>query len=73
MKFLDSSEEMKNKGGDVEYRDLVQFVAFKEMENDGKALCEKILAELPKQFMKYMKLKNKRPNGTLLSQFEIIE
>lgn len=44
--------------GRVAERDIVQFVEFAKHSNDGAALAADLLAELPGQFLQYMRLHN---------------
>ena len=37
-------------------RDIVQFVEFSKFENDGAALAEKVLQEIPNQIEEYYRL-----------------
>eukprot|EP00281_Chroomonas_sp_CCMP1168_P023752 CAMPEP_0206236744 /NCGR_PEP_ID=MMETSP0047_2-20121206/13881_1 /ASSEMBLY_ACC=CAM_ASM_000192 /TAXON_ID=195065 /ORGANISM="Chroomonas mesostigmatica_cf, Strain CCMP1168" /LENGTH=585 /DNA_ID=CAMNT_0053661105 /DNA_START=37 /DNA_END=1790 /DNA_ORIENTATION=- len=42
-------------------RDIVQFVAFRELKNNGPMLAKEVLAEIPQQLTSYMKSKNMKP------------
>ena len=44
-------------------RDLVQFVPFKDYQNDGEKLSEQVLEEIPRQIVEYYQLKNKNPKN----------
>jgi hypothetical protein len=41
--------QMTDKNGNKTERDLVQFVPFREYNNDGVALAKHVLEELPRQ------------------------
>eukprot|EP00285_Hemiselmis_virescens_P006655 CAMPEP_0173380784 /NCGR_PEP_ID=MMETSP1356-20130122/3399_1 /TAXON_ID=77927 ORGANISM="Hemiselmis virescens, Strain PCC157" /NCGR_SAMPLE_ID=MMETSP1356 /ASSEMBLY_ACC=CAM_ASM_000847 /LENGTH=535 /DNA_ID=CAMNT_0014334489 /DNA_START=50 /DNA_END=1654 /DNA_ORIENTATION=+ len=42
-------------------RDIVQFVAFRDLANDGPRLAKEVLAEIPQQLTSYMKSHNMKP------------
>ena len=44
-------------------RDLVQFVPFKDYQNDGEKLSEQVLEEIPRQIVEYYQIKNKDPKN----------
>ena len=51
--------------GQCVQRDIVQFVSFTDLKNDGALLAREVLIEIPNQFMDYMimnriKVKNLR-------------
>jgi hypothetical protein len=45
----DDDMQMTDKNGNKTERDLVQFVPFREYNNDGVALAKHVLEELPRQ------------------------
>eukprot|EP00798_Chlamydomonas_sp_ICE-L_P002793 gene2793-12668_t len=60
MEVLDSDKVKLESNGNIAERDIVQFVQFNKFQNDGNALANELLAELPGQFLAYMKT-NKIP------------
>lgn len=52
-----------NKLGEAGKRDIVHFIHFsKFMSGGGKTLIREIFAEIPKQFIEYMKIKGNKPS-----------
>ena len=47
-------------------RDLVQFVPFREYQNDGKKLAEKVLEEVPRQIVEYYQHQNIPPGEPII-------
>jgi hypothetical protein len=66
MKQLDSDKAiLRNSRGQAAQRDIVQFVKYSKHAKDGShKLSEKVLAELPDQFIRYMNMKGLKPNPT---------
>ena len=54
MKRLDGDEGLYNSKGQKAPRDIVQFVPFREMNNNPRRLAAELLAELPNQVVQYM-------------------
>lgn len=46
---------LRARNGDIVTRDVVQFVAFRNVQDDGAALARAVLAELPGQLLMYMR------------------
>jgi len=64
MKKLDADEEpLCNSRGVKMKRDLVQFVPFNDFKGDREKLAEEVLAEVPTQFLEYMKSQSKLPEA----------
>ncbi len=56
MQVLDADEkELVNRQGVKAARDLVQFVTFSELRNNGTALARQLLEELPGQFLQWVR------------------
>lgn len=69
MNMLDSDDgKLKAPSGSKAARDIVQFVPFNKFVNDPARLAAETLAELPKQVVQYMKLKNIKPRPRLVVQ-----
>jgi hypothetical protein len=49
----DDDMQMTDKNGKKTERDLVQFVPFRDYNNDGVALAKQVLEELPRQVVEY--------------------
>ncbi|KAM9975211.1 hypothetical protein ACTFIW_008689 [Dictyostelium discoideum] len=63
MKKLDGDEnQLSDKNGVIATRDIVQFVPFKNYENDPEQLAAETLCEIPEQLIGYMKSQNYFPN-----------
>ncbi|KAN0023754.1 hypothetical protein ACTFIV_008141 [Dictyostelium citrinum] len=62
MKKLDGDDDqLCDRNGVVASRDIVQFVPFKEYENDPEQLAAQTLCEIPEQLIGYMKSQNYFP------------
>ena len=67
MEFLDADRRGLSSGGVFAARDIVQFVPFNKFLSSGDPrtanlrLAREVLAEVPKQFVGYMKLNNITP------------
>ncbi|RDD40590.1 Copine-8 [Trichoplax sp. H2] len=69
MDELDSDEQLLSFEGNTAERDIVQFVEFQKFLEDGQIthssainLAREVLAEVPRQILEYMRLKNVAPN-----------
>ena len=62
METLDGDEGLVDSSGQKCKRDLVQFVPFNKFKGNTAALAREVLAELPDQFVEYMRLIGKNPN-----------
>ncbi|KAN0038186.1 hypothetical protein ACTA71_000358 [Dictyostelium dimigraforme] len=63
MNKLDGDEDqLCDRNGITATRDIVQFVPFKEFENDPEQLAAETLCEIPEQLVGYMKSQNYFPN-----------
>ena len=49
-------------------RDLVQFVPFKDFQNNPKMLAEEVLREIPRQIVEYYQHQNIPPNDPVIKQ-----
>jgi hypothetical protein len=66
MKFLDGDKtHLYNSKGMPSARDLVQFVPFNEVKGDKLKLAERLLDEVPGQFIQYMTSQNILPKPKL--------
>lgn len=54
MNRLDGDDGLYNSKGQRAARDIVQFVPFREMNNNSRRLASELLAELPAQVVQYM-------------------
>ena len=62
MNRLDADEEpLYDKDERKADRDLVQFVPFKNFQNDGEKLAEQVLEEVPRQIVEYYQRKKIPP------------
>jgi len=64
MEFLDGDDgSLVDRRGNTAARDIVQFVPFRDfqMSSSPERLASTVLAELPKQLVKYFKMKNLAP------------
>ena len=50
-------------------RDIVQFVEFRKIENDGLRLAQEVLEEVPSQLENYFKMINKIPSDPINPNF----
>ncbi|CAN4100271.1 unnamed protein product [Withania somnifera] len=63
MEILDADKErLESTRGRVAVRDIVQFVPFRDVQS-GDSVLQALLAELPSQFLEYMRLKKIRPTS----------
>ncbi|KAJ4883283.1 Protein BONZAI 2 [Raphanus sativus] len=60
----DKGERLESSSGRVASRDVVQFVALKDIQYGEVSVVEALLAELPSQFLAYMKNRNITPTTT---------
>ncbi|PNW85064.1 hypothetical protein CHLRE_03g170200v5 [Chlamydomonas reinhardtii] len=58
MNKLDADKTKLSAGGKTAARDIVQFVEIEKYAGDGVRLAQELLAELPGQFLDYMRAKN---------------
>ncbi|KAK5850065.1 hypothetical protein PBY51_014347 [Eleginops maclovinus] len=62
MVFLDSDDELlSSPRGDVATRDIVQFVPFRDFQDNSAALAQSVLAELPDQVSSFFNLFRLKP------------
>lgn len=63
MEILDADKEkLESTRGRVAVRDIVQFVSFRDVQG-GDSVLQALLAELPSQFLEYMRLKRIQPTS----------
>ncbi|KAJ0235287.1 Protein BONZAI 2 [Hirschfeldia incana] len=60
----DKGEKLESSSGRVASRDIVQFVALRDMQYGEVSVVEALLAELPSQFLTYMRNRNITPTST---------
>ncbi|KAJ0266195.1 Protein BONZAI 2 [Hirschfeldia incana] len=60
----DKGERLESSSGRVASRDIVQFVALRDIQYGEVSVVEALLAELPSQFLAYMKNRNITPTTT---------
>ncbi|XP_054806493.1 protein BONZAI 1-like [Prosopis cineraria] len=58
----DKGERLESLSGRVASRDIVQFVPFRDVQNGQISVVQALLAELPSQFLSYMRTRNIQPN-----------
>ncbi|KAG2335173.1 hypothetical protein Bca52824_006353 [Brassica carinata] len=63
----DKGERLESSSGRVASRDIVQFVALRDMQYGEVSVVEALLAELPSQFLTYMRNRNITPTSTTTS------
>ena len=63
MKILDGDDQAltSQATGRRVQRDIVQFVSFRDLKNNGPLLAKEVLYEIPDQLTSYMKSKNAKP------------
>ncbi|CAO2818360.1 unnamed protein product [Amaranthus hypochondriacus] len=68
MEFLDGDhgEKLESTTGRVASRDIVQFVPFRDVQGEEVSVAQTLLAELPTQFLTYMRTKSIEPNRMVL-------
>lgn len=73
MNMLDSDDgHLKSPSGGKAVRDIVQFVPFNKFSGDPARLAAETLAELPKQVVQYMKVKNIKPRPRVVVQETVV-
>ncbi|KAL0736381.1 hypothetical protein Bca4012_012591 [Brassica carinata] len=63
----DKGERLESSSGRVASRDIVQFVALRDIQYGEVSVVEALLAELPSQFLAYMKNRNITPTTSTTS------
>ncbi|KAF3512496.1 hypothetical protein F2Q69_00000290 [Brassica cretica] len=63
----DKGERLESSSGRVASRDIVQFVALRDMQYGEVSVVEALLAELPSQFLTYMRNRNITPTSITTS------
>ncbi|KAK3403621.1 hypothetical protein EUGRSUZ_K00066 [Eucalyptus grandis] len=58
----DKGERLESSNGRVATRDIVQFVPFRDVQNGEISVVQELLAELPTQFLSYMRSRDIRPS-----------
>ncbi|KZV46470.1 protein BONZAI 1 [Dorcoceras hygrometricum] len=58
----DKGERLESSSGRVASRDIVQFVPFRDIQGGEISVTQSLLAELPTQFLKYMRARGITPN-----------
>uniref|UniRef100_A0A5B6Z3W1 Uncharacterized protein n=1 Tax=Davidia involucrata TaxID=16924 RepID=A0A5B6Z3W1_DAVIN len=58
----DKGERLESSTGRVASRDIVQFVPFRDVQNGEISVVQSLLAELPSQFLTYMRTRDIHPN-----------
>ncbi|KAJ7957170.1 Protein BONZAI like [Quillaja saponaria] len=59
----DKGERLESSTGRVASRDIVQFVPFRDVQSGEVSVVQALLAELPTQFLTYMRSRNIQPNS----------
>ncbi|XP_076948306.1 protein BONZAI 1-like [Bidens hawaiensis] len=59
----DKGEKLQSSTGRVASRDIVQFVPFREVQGGEVSVVQSLLAELPSQFLTYMRNNNIQPKS----------
>ncbi|KAL5174150.1 Protein BONZAI 1 [Glycine soja] len=59
----DKGERLESSSGRVASRDIVQFVPFRDVQSGEISVVQALLAELPTQFLSYMRSRNILPNS----------
>lgn len=57
----DKGERLESSTGRVATRDIVQFVPMRDVHSSEISVVQSLLAELPGQFMSYMRTRNIQP------------
>ncbi|CAN6471891.1 unnamed protein product [Victoria cruziana] len=57
----DKGERLESSSGRVATRDIVQFVPFRDAQSGEISIIQSLLAELPAQFLSYMRCRNVQP------------
>ncbi|KAK7399288.1 hypothetical protein VNO78_10469 [Psophocarpus tetragonolobus] len=58
----DKGERLESSSGRVASRDIVQFVPFRDVQSGEISVVQALLAELPTQFLSYMRSRNIQPS-----------
>ncbi|KAJ4838399.1 Protein BONZAI 1 [Turnera subulata] len=58
----DKGDRLESSSGRVASRDIVQFVPFRDVQSGEVSVVQALLAELPTQFLSYMRSRNIQPN-----------
>ncbi|KAF8008861.1 hypothetical protein BT93_K2494 [Corymbia citriodora subsp. variegata] len=58
----DKGERLESSNGRVATRDIVQFVPFRDIQSGGISVVQELLAELPTQFLTYMRSRGIKPS-----------
>ncbi|KAE9610179.1 hypothetical protein Lal_00006379 [Lupinus albus] len=58
----DKGEKLESSSGRVASRDIVQFVPFQDVQSGEISVVQALLAELPAQFLTYMRIRNIQPS-----------
>uniref|UniRef100_A0A803N7F0 C2 domain-containing protein n=1 Tax=Chenopodium quinoa TaxID=63459 RepID=A0A803N7F0_CHEQI len=68
MEFLDGDkgERLESTTGRVSSRDIVQFVPFRDIQGEEVSVAQTLLAELPTQFLTYMRTRDIKPKSMIL-------
>ena len=68
MNVLDADDEplIDNNGRKAD-RDLVQFVPYREFQNNGRKLAEQVLEEIPRQIVEYYQHKKIAPGDPVIN------
>ncbi|KNA15153.1 hypothetical protein SOVF_100790, partial [Spinacia oleracea] len=68
MEFLDGDkgERLESTTGRVASRDIVQFVPFRDIQGEEVSVAQTLLAELPTQFLSYMRTRGIEPKSMIL-------
>ena len=69
MRTLDADDQplVDSRGNKME-RDIVQFVPFREVNNSPQRLTKEVLAEIPREFTNFFKIKGIVPNSPTVAQ-----
>ncbi|KAJ7945613.1 Protein BONZAI like [Quillaja saponaria] len=59
----DKGERLESSTGRVASRDIVQFVPFRDVQSGEVSVVQALVAELPTQFLTYMRSRNIQPNS----------
>ncbi|GLU20816.1 hypothetical protein SLE2022_369970 [Rubroshorea leprosula] len=59
----DKGERLESSSGRVASRDIVQFVPFRDVQNEEISVVQELLAELPTQFLTYMRSRDIKPTS----------
>ncbi len=55
--FLDADDKpLVDSNGNIQHRDIVQFVRFSDLQNDEIELSNKCLEEIPRQISEYFEM-----------------